>query len=132
MDFPSWFGVTEFYAILGTVWFALIVHLFVNLFRVKKELNVRRWIDKFRLWRAKRKLWKEEGKPYKPLEKCIGVFRMKIVEFIKEYWFQILLFSIISFLTFLYFYLGSIYNPDFWTPRNTTDSYWFQQLLNTI
>ena len=45
---------------------------------------------------------------------------MKVVEWVRDYWFQILLMLIIFTLLFCYFYFGSLLNPDFWTPTNLT------------
>ena len=64
MDIPNWFGITEFYAILGTVWFFLIVWLIVNIIKVKKEIKVKEWTTKIKSWWSERKKKKEEKHCY--------------------------------------------------------------------
>ena len=56
---PTWFTVTEFYAILATVWFALIVHLLVTFLKVKQGFNVKKTVSKVHVWWAERKRKKE-------------------------------------------------------------------------
>jgi len=50
MDFPSWFGKTEYYALLSTLWFVMIIYLWVNIIRVKSSFSLSGWFKKIKKW----------------------------------------------------------------------------------
>ena len=60
MEIPGWFGIGEFYAILVTVWFALIMYLLITVVKVKKGIKVKESFSKFKSWYIERKKRKEE------------------------------------------------------------------------
>jgi len=63
VELPGWFGMGEYYALLVTVWFALIIYLLVAIVKTSKELKIKNKLSKVVSWWKERKKKKEE-KPY--------------------------------------------------------------------
>ena len=55
MEIPNWFGQNEYYALLYTIWFGLIVYFLTTILRVKKEIKIKEKIVKIKNWWIKRK-----------------------------------------------------------------------------
>jgi len=55
MNIPDWFGVMEFYAVLGTIWFGIIMYFLTACVKVKQDLNVKKKIIDLKSWWSKRK-----------------------------------------------------------------------------
>ena len=64
MDLPNWFGVTEYYALLGTVWFALIMYLIICIVKIKQGIKVKESFSRIKSWWSERKKKKEEKTCY--------------------------------------------------------------------
>jgi len=59
MEVPSWFGQTEFYAIIVTMWFGLIIYFLTVCIKFKQCLNIKENFKKIKGWLIKRKEKKE-------------------------------------------------------------------------
>lgn len=68
MDIPSWFGPDEYYWLLRTVWFTIIMYLLITVVKVKSGIKVKESFVKVKSWLKNRKLKKEEKILGKPLE----------------------------------------------------------------
>lgn len=63
MEIPAWFGLTEYYALIATVWFGIATYLLIALVTAKREVKIKENIVKLRSWWNERKKKKEE-EPY--------------------------------------------------------------------
>jgi len=63
MELPTWFGQDEFYIILYTIWFFLIIWLIINLIKAItyiRSTDTKDGINKIKEWFEKRKTKKGE------------------------------------------------------------------------
>ena len=55
MIVPAWFGPTEFYAVLATINFGIIMYFLTTCIRAKQSLNVKKKYINLKAWWQKRK-----------------------------------------------------------------------------